>query len=171
MSEEGQAEEPIAIPMNRGFGGVGIVVVVLSAVCSAVGAAFGPTLVHATTALVKPAQAAEGPAAEKADEPPVETVTLDPLIVDVREGQGPLHHLKVTLAIELATKSKDEEEIKKLMPRARDAAIEYTRALTFDQVTTPKLFEGIRTDLGERVAKAIGQTRVKRVLFTDFVVQ
>ena len=171
MSEEGQAEEPIAIPMNRGFGGVGIVVVVLSAVCSAVGAAFGPTLVHATTTLVKPAQASEGPQAEKADEPPVETVTLDPLIVDVREGQGPLHHLKVTLAIELATKSKDEEEIKKLMPRARDAAIEYTRALTFDQVTTPKLFEGIRTDLGERVAKAIGQTRVKRVLFTDFVVQ
>lgn len=171
MSEEGQAEEPIAIPMNRGFGGVGIVVVVLSAVCSAVGAAFGPALVHATTTLVKPAQAAEGPAAEKADEPPVETVSLDPLIVDVREGQGPLHHLKVTLAIELATKSKDEEEIKKLMPRARDAAIEYTRALTFDEVTTPKLFEGIRTDLGERVAKAIGQARVKRVLFTDFVVQ
>ncbi len=171
MSEEGQVEEPIAIPMNRGFGGVGIVVVVLSAVCSAVGAAFGPALVHAATTLVKPAQAAEGPPGEKADEPPVETVTLDPLIVDVREGQGPLHHLKVTLAIELATKSKDEEEIKKLMPRARDAAIEYTRALTFDEVTTPKLFEGIRTDLGERVAKAIGQARVKRVLFTDFVVQ
>jgi flagellar basal body-associated protein FliL len=171
VSEEGQVEEPIAIPMNRGFGGVGIVVVVLSAVCSAVGAAFGPTLVHGATTLIKPAQAAEGPAAEKVDEPPVETMTLDPLIVDVREGQGPLHHLKVTLAIELATKSKDEEELKKLMPRARDAAIEYTRALTFDEVTTPKLFEGIRTDLGERVAKAIGQSRVKRVLFTDFVVQ
>jgi flagellar basal body-associated protein FliL len=157
--------------MNRGFGGVGIVVVVLSAVCSAVGAAFGPTLMHGATTLIKPAQAAEGPAADKVDEPPVETITLDPLIVDVREGQGPLHHLKVTLAIELATKSKDEEELKKLMPRARDAAIEYTRALTFDEVTTPKLFEGIRTDLGERVAKAIGQSRVKRVLFTDFVVQ
>jgi len=171
VSEEGQLEEPIAIPMNRGFGGVGIVVVVLSAVCSAVGAAFGPTLVHGATTLIKPAQVAEGPAAEKVDEPPVETMTLDPLIVDVREGQGPLHHLKVTLAIELATKSKDEEELKKLMPRARDAAIEYTRALTFDEVTTPKLFEGIRTDLGERVAKAIGQSRVKRVLFTDFVVQ
>jgi flagellar basal body-associated protein FliL len=171
VSEEGQVEEPIAIPMNRGFGGVGIVVVVLSAVCSAVGAAFGPTLLHGATTLIKPAQAAEGPAAEKVDEPPVETMTLDPLIVDVREGQGPLHHLKVTLAIELATKSKDEEELKKLMPRARDAAIEYTRALTFDEVTTPKLFEGIRTDLGERVAKAIGQSRVKRVLFTDFVVQ
>ena len=171
MSEENEVEEPIAIPMNRGFGGVGIVVVVLSAVCSAVGAAFGPTLVHGATTLIKPAQAAEGPAAEKVDEPPVETMTLDPLIVDVREGQGPLHHLKVTLAIELATKSKDEEELKKLMPRARDAAIEYTRALTFDEVTTPKLFEGIRTDLGERVAKAIGQSRVKRVLFTDFVVQ
>jgi flagellar basal body-associated protein FliL len=171
VSEESQIEEPIAIPMNRGFGGVGIVIVVLSAVCSAVGAAFGPSLLHGVTSIVRPAQAAEGAPAEKADEPPVETLTLDPLIVDVREGQGPLHHLKVTLAIELATKSKDEEEMKKLTPRARDAAIEFTRALTFDDVTTPKLFEGIRTDLGERVAKAIGKTRVKRVLFTDFVVQ
>jgi flagellar basal body-associated protein FliL len=91
--------------------------------------------------------------------------------VDVREGQGPLHHLKITLAIELAAKPKDEEEFKRLTPRARDAAIEFTRALTFDEVTTPKRFEGIRADLGERVAKAIGKSRVKRVLFTDFVVQ
>jgi flagellar basal body-associated protein FliL len=171
VSEENQVEEPIAIPMNRGFGGLGIVIVLLSAVCSAAGAAFGPSLVRGTTTFIKPAQAAEGTQAEKADEPPAEILTLDPLIVDVREGQGPLHHLKVTLAIEFATKSKDEEELKKLTPRARDAAIEFTRALTFDEVTTPKLFEGIRTDLGERVAKAIGKSRVKRVLFTDFVVQ
>jgi flagellar basal body-associated protein FliL len=171
VSEENEVEEPIAIPMNRGVGGMGIVIVLLSALCSAAGAAFGPSLVRGTTSFVKPAQAAEGTPAEKADEPPVETLTLDPLIVDVREGQGPLHHLKVTLAIELATKSKDEEELKKLTPRARDAAIEFTRALTFDEVTTPKLFEGIRADLGERVAKAIGKSRVKRVLFTDFVVQ
>jgi flagellar basal body-associated protein FliL len=165
VAEENQTEEPIAIPMNRG--GLGIVIVLLSALCSAAGAAFGPVLV---SRIVKPAAAAEAPA-EKAEEPPAESLTLDPLIVDVREGQGPLHHLKVTIAIELDAKPKDEEEMKRLTPRARDAAIEYTRALTFDEVTTPKLFEGIRTDLGERVAKAIGKSRVKRVLFTDFVVQ
>ena len=169
MSEENQEAEqqPIAIPVKKGLGGMGIVVVVLTAVCSTAGAAFGPMI----TSRVKPAAPPAAAEAQQAEEPPAESITMDPLIVDIREGQGPLHHLKVTLAIELASKPKDEEEMKRLIPRARDAAIEFTRALTFDEVTTPKRFESIRADLGERVAKAIGKTRVKRVLFTDFVVQ
>jgi len=169
VSEENTegGEQPIAIPMKKGLGGMGIVVVVLTAICSTAGAAFGPMI----TSRVKPASPPAAASAEPVEEPPAESITLDPLIVDVREGQGPLHHLKVTLAIELASKPKDEEEMKRLIPRARDAAIEFTRALTFDEVTTPKRFESIRADLGERVAKAIGKARVKKVLFTDFVVQ
>jgi flagellar basal body-associated protein FliL len=167
VSEENQeGEQPIAIPMKKGLGGMGIVIVVLTAICSTAGAAFGPMI----TSRVKPAPA-PAVSSEPVEEPPAESITLDPLIVDVREGAGPLHHLKVTLAVELASKPKDEEEMKRLIPRARDAAIEFTRALTFDEVTTPKRFESIRTELGERVAKAIGKARVKKVLFTDFVVQ
>jgi flagellar basal body-associated protein FliL len=171
VAEETQnGEKPTAVPAKKGIGGgMGIAVVVLTAVCSTAGAAFGPML--AGKVGVKRAQAAEAPPEEKVEEPPAETVTLEPLVVDIREGQGPLHHLKVTLAIELASKPKDEEEMKRLIPRARDAAIEFTRALTFDEATTPKQFEGIRAELGERVAKAIGKARVKKVLFTDFVVQ
>lgn len=106
---------------------------------------------------------------EKEDEP-VEVAPLDPIVVDIRDDQGVLHHLKMGVSVELA-KAMPEEEIKKLMPRARDAAIEYTRALPYTEVIDNKRFGEIRKELLERVTKALGKSRVKKVNITDFVVQ
>jgi flagellar basal body-associated protein FliL len=135
---------------------------------SAAGAAFGPTLVAHAHGAAKP-PAAES--AESKEEPPAtEPAELEPIVVDLREKDGELHHLKVGIAIELA-KPMPEEELKRYVPRARDAAIGYLRSLGFDEVTSPARYDGIRTELGERIALAIGKSRVHRVLFTDFVAQ
>lgn len=156
----------------KGAKGVSVVVlavlVVLGAVSSAAGAAFGP---HLAGKVMKPKSAHHEEEDEPEEPPAAETITLEPLIVDIRDSAGELHHLRIGIAIELKKPLHDEEEVKKLAPPARDAAIEYTRSLAYDDATSPKKFESIRVELGERIARAIGKGKVKRVLFTDFVVQ
>ncbi len=99
-----------------------------------------------------------------------EVISLDAIIVDLRGSDGDLHHLKVGLAVELA-KQLPEEEVKRLTPRARDAAITYLRSLTMDDVTSMAKFEDIRHDIFEKVSQGMGKSRVRAVMFTDFVAQ
>jgi flagellar FliL protein len=143
---------------------------------AAAGAVLGPSL-----AAKGHAQAA--PSAEKSDKGEKgekgehgehgeegELATLDPIIVDIREANGDAHHLKVGIAVELG-KGVTDEEFKKQIPRIRDSAISYLRSLRFDEISSPSKFDPIRTELGERIARASGRARVQRVLFTDFVAQ
>ena len=183
MSEETkEAPEAAAAPAKKGKGAGGIMTIVLVLIIggasSAAGSVFGPTL--AAKVVKQPAGAAaaggddHGAPAEKdeAEEIPAELMTLEPLIVDIRDTEsGQLHHIRVALAIELKEHPKTEEELKKIAPRARNAVIDFMRSQNYDDVTDPKHFETMRSDLGERVAKAIGQKRCHKVLFTDFVVQ
>jgi flagellar basal body-associated protein FliL len=136
---------------------------------AAAGAVLGPTLAGKPAAH-EPAGHAAASAQGSEDAPPGEAAALDPIIVDVREASGEMHHLKVGIAIELGH-GVSEDEFKKLVPRMRDAAISYLRALPFDQIASPSKFDPIRAELGERIAKAAGKSRVQRVLFTDFVAQ
>ena len=46
-------------------------------------------------------------------------MALEPIIVDVRESNGELHHLKISLALELEQGVK-EEEFKRLSKEMRD---------------------------------------------------
>jgi flagellar basal body-associated protein FliL len=137
---------------------------------SAAGAVFGPSLVTGSHPAAPAGEKGEKGEKGGAEEAAAETADLEPLIVDIRETGGDLHHLKVGIAIEL-TKAIPEEEFKRYVPRVRDAAIGYLRSLTFDDVTSPTKFDSIRAELGERIAAALGKDRVKRVLFTDFVAQ
>jgi flagellar basal body-associated protein FliL len=152
-----------------------LVITLVAAVGSGLaGALYGPSLFARAKAAPPPSSSAPDLAAsgnvEKDDPAPAEALALEPLIVDVRHTDGELHHLKVGIALELS-KPMPEEEMKKLSPRARDAAITYLRTLTLDEVTSPTKFEEIRTELGERVIRSMGKSRVHRVLFTDFVAQ
>jgi flagellar basal body-associated protein FliL len=132
---------------------------------AAAGALIGPGLVAKSHA----APAASASAAHESDEAG-EAAALDPIIVDVREANGEMHHLKVGIAIELG-KGVTEEEWKRAVPRIRDAAISYLRSLKFDDIASSAKFDPIRTELGERIAHAAGKIKVHRVLFTDFVAQ
>lgn len=101
---------------------------------------------------------------------PIETSSMEALIVDVKGTDGELHHLKVGLALEFG-KTVPEEEFKRIAPRGRDAAIAYLRSLSMDDVSNPAKFEEIRKEMLQRIAAAMGKPKVKRILFTDFVAQ
>ena len=150
--------------------------VVATATSAAAGAVLGPALTGGKPAKGEPpprAAAAHAAAAAQGGEgegPVSEPAALDPIIVDVREANGEMHHLKVGIAVELGV-GVPEEEFKKLIPRMRDAAISFLRGLPFDDIASPQKFDAIRNELGERMSKAAGKGRVQRVLFTDFVAQ
>ncbi|MBI5537749.1 MAG: flagellar basal body-associated FliL family protein [Deltaproteobacteria bacterium] len=113
---------------------------------------------------------ADAAAAEKEEPPSASVAILDPIVVDLRESSGEVHHLKVGIALELQG-SVHGEEFKRYEPRARDAAITMFRALTFEEATNPTRLEHIRGQLGERIAAAIGRGHVRKILFTEFVAQ
>jgi len=136
---------------------------------AAAGAVLGPSLAAKNHPPVAAAAAASA-AGEHGGEEGGELASLDPIIVDIREGNGDMHHLKVGIAVELG-KGVTEEEFKRQIPRIRDTAISYLRSLKFDEISSPPKFDPIRTELGERIAHASGKAKVQRVLFTDFVAQ
>lgn len=155
---------------NKGSGKLGMIVVaVLVCLCSTAGAVFGQVaLARMKPEKEKPDAAYE----EKEKEEPLgaETLEMPSMIVDIRNTTGEVHHLKAGVAVELA-KPVPEEELKKLMVRAKDAALSYLRTLSYDEVTSQEKFEGIKKELNERISKAMGHGRVNRVLFTEYVVQ
>jgi len=147
--------------------------VVATGGAAAGGALIGPALVNraraAAAAATATASAAAAASAESSDEAG-EVAALDPIVVDVREVNGEMHHLKVGIALELG-KGVSEEEFKRHVPRIRDAAISYLRSLKFEDILGSAKFDPIRAELGERVVHAAGKAKVQRVLFTDFVAQ
>jgi flagellar basal body-associated protein FliL len=167
--EEAAAPVEVAAPKKSG-GKLGIIAaVVLLVGAAAAGGLYGGRL------LQHPAPAAKhAPPAEKANEAPVEapkaSTALPPLVVDVRDKDGDIHHIKVGISFELGAET-PEEEFTKCLPRGREAAIIYLRTQTFESVSDNKRFETLRKELLERVAEAVGKQRVQRVLLTDFVAQ
>lgn len=95
---------------------------------------------------------------------------FDPIIVDLRDSEGAVRHLKVGLSAEL-DETMPEEEFKLLQPRGREAAIAYLRTLTFDKATDPKRYPKVKKDLSKKVLQALGKEHIKRLLITDFVAQ
>jgi len=164
-------DEAAGVPKKSGKGG-GKLFLILGAVIAtggsaAAGAVLGPSLAAKGHA---PAGAASAASAEHAADEGGTVAALDPIIVDIREANGDMHHLKVGLAVELA-KGVTDEEFKRQTPRIRDTAISYLRSLKFDEISSPTKFDPIRSELGERIAHASGKAKVQRVLFTDFVAQ
>jgi hypothetical protein len=120
------------------------------------------------------ASASDDHAESKEDDhsPPekVVSVTFDPIVIDVREKRGDLHHLKVGLAAELK-EGVAEADFKLVIPRGREVALTYLRTLSFQDVTDPEMYGTIKEELAKRVTEAVGKNRVHRILLIDFVAQ
>lgn len=99
-----------------------------------------------------------------------EIAELAPVISDIRAQDGTLRHIKVQLAVELPRNEK-AEEFKHYVPYAREATIAYLRAQEFDRLSDPKVFDTVRKEIEKEVVLAVGKSRARRVLITDFVVQ
>jgi flagellar basal body-associated protein FliL len=143
---------------------------VIASVSSAAGATFGPTIKEK---LFTPHPA--GPPGEEQDDKGNDKgghiAPLESLVVDVRDDAGESHHVKVGIALELSEAVHEEEWKAEVVPRARDATIGYLRSLKFDEAASSAKFEAIRTELQERIGKAIKKPKVRRVFFIDYVVQ
>jgi flagellar basal body-associated protein FliL len=165
-----EAAAPVEVPPAKKSGSkLGLIAaVVLLVGAAAAGGLYGGKLMQHGPAEAKH----EAKPAEKSGDPsevPKASAALPPLVVDVHDKDGDIHHVKLAISFELG--EVPEEEFGKCMPRGREAALIYLRSLSFEEVTDSKQFEKLRKELAERVAEAVGKERVKRVLLTDFVAQ
>lgn len=98
------------------------------------------------------------------------TADIPAVVVDLRDTEGRIRHLKVGLTAELANKV-TAEQFKLVVPRGREAALTFLRALPFEEVSDPQHFVAIKDELCKRVTEAVGESRVHRMMLTDFVLQ
>jgi flagellar basal body-associated protein FliL len=141
---------------------------------SVAGAVLGPKLMGTAPPVEGAADGeprAEG-AAPKPALAPVKVVPVEfpSLVVDLRDEEGRVRHLKVGLIAELP-ETVTVDEFKLVMPRGREASLSYFRSLTFEEVSDPKQYEKIKAELSKRVTEAVGADRVHRILLVDFVSQ
>ena len=146
---------------------IGLVVgVLLMGGASVAGAVVGAKFLAAPEAALEEDATPEEPAESEA----IVTLAFSPIVVDLRGVDGVVHHLKVSVAAELASQVA-KEEVENFLPRGREAAITYLRSLAYEQATAVDHFETIKRTLGERIQKAIGEKRINAIRVTDFVAQ
>lgn len=154
---------------------IGILVIAVLVLGAAVtGTLLGPRLLPRSTgpqASATAADSASSDTGEAANEPePSNPQAFAPIVVDVKNKKGEMHHMRVGITAELSDKV-TKEEFERFQPRGREAAISYLRSKTFDELTEPVEFENVTKQLNERVIHAIGERRCNRVVVTDYVAQ
>lgn len=100
--------------------------------------------------------------------PPL-SVEWPPLVVDVRDGGGEPHHVKLVVTIECADENA-QKTVKALSHRARAKVLEYIRGQTFEELTEGANFPKIQANLTRLIKSTTGKS-VKGVWITDFVAQ
>jgi flagellar basal body-associated protein FliL len=154
-------------PAAKSGGGPSIVGMVLPAVFAAA-AAFGGAKVAGSHHGAATAETA----ATEAVKPPGPTLDLEPFLLTVADANKKGHPMKVTIAIEFseAPKGKEEDGLKVLTPRIRDATLGYLRQLTYESAIDPTATNKLREDLLEHL-KTSGVPAAEHVLITDLVIQ
>jgi flagellar basal body-associated protein FliL len=161
---------------------IGIVIALVTLVGGSVaGAVLGPKLLggedHEAAAAEEEDEAAESGGHDakpkkkgKGKDEKIISVDINPIVVDLRDADGRLRHLKVGLAAELG-ETANVEEFKLMSPRGREATLSYLRSLTFEDVADPARYAAIKDEISKRMIDAIGPERVHRILLVDFVLQ
>jgi flagellar basal body-associated protein FliL len=162
---------------------IGIVIALVTLVGGSVaGAVLGPKLLGGGDHEAAEADEADESAEEsggheakpkkkgKGKEEKIISVDINPIVVDLRDGDGRLRHLKVGMAAELG-ETANVEEFKLMSPRGREATLSYLRSLTFEDVADPARYASIKDEISKRMIEAIGTENVHRILLVDFVLQ
>jgi flagellar basal body-associated protein FliL len=172
MAENDSKEQPVVEKSRKRLLGV-LVTSVLIIGAGVAGTVLGPRLLGHQGDGADAESSAEAhedePPDPESDKPP-NPVAFQPIIVDVRDRQAQMHHMKVGITVEVRD-GVTKEDFEKLMPRGRESAISYLRAKTFDDLTEPSQFELVTKELNERITKAMGERHVQRIVITDFVAQ
>lgn len=172
MAENDSKEQPV-VDKSRKKRLLGVLVTsVLITGAGVAGTVLGPRLLGSQSdeeEAEPSAEPAEHEAPDEADKAP-NPMAFQPIIVDVRDKQSGVHHMKVGIVVEFA-EGFAKEEFERHSPRGREAAIAYLRGKYFEDLTEPAQFEVITKELNERVTKAMGEKHAKRIVITDFVAQ
>jgi len=121
----------------------------------------------------KPAAAAGMPEEKKEDKPTKEitgpVVPIDPFVVNLDEP-GNARYLKMTVQLELSSE-KDGEAIEKSKQVIRDEALNYLSGLHVKDTLGAGAKDTIRGELMKRFSAVIGEHKIKRMFFQEFMVQ
>lgn len=176
MSDEGAKPAEQAPKKSKVGLIVGLVIALVTLVGGSVaGAVLGPKLLGGSEGHAAPPAAKAGADAHGAKQAPAApekfvSADISPIVVDLRDADGRLRHLKVGMAAELA-ETANVDEFKLFAPRGREASLSYLRSLTFEEVSDPKRYALIKEELAKGFTEAVGVHRVHRVLLIDFVLQ
>ena len=191
MSEEAEKPAEAAAPKKGKMGLIiGIVIAVVTLVGGSVaGAVLGPKLLggseeHEAEKPSKSEKSSKGHKSEKSEKSEkhekggegeggpekITSVDMPAVVVDLRDADGRIRHLKVGLTAELAEQV-TPEEFKLYLPRGREALLTYLRSLSFEDVSNSQQFLAIKDELCKRVTEAVGEELVHRMMLTDFVLQ
>lgn len=96
-------------------------------------------------------------------------ISLEPFIVNLADPKGK-RYLKVKLEMELTNKV-TEKELRKRMPQVRDQIILSLSSKSYQQVKGVPGKNVLRDELTARTNSILKLGKVKKVYFTDFVVQ
>jgi flagellar basal body-associated protein FliL len=175
MATDEEPEQPKVEKSPKRLLGI-LVISVLIAGAAVTGTLLGPRLLakraaaatDSNTESVDAGKGGEG--SENAEPEPNNPQAFAPIVVDVKNKRGEMHHMRVGITIELTDKA-TKEEFERYQPRGREAAIGYLRSKTFDELTESTEFENIAKQLNETIIRAMGERRCNRVVVTDYVAQ
>lgn len=105
-----------------------------------------------------------------AEAAPSAFILLDPIVVNLRSGDGRPRFLRVKLALEIAGEER-REEVQARMPKILDAMLTVMRELTPDDVAGAAGLYRIKEELLTRAHVAIGPGAVRAVLVQEVVQQ
>jgi flagellar basal body-associated protein FliL len=182
MSEEGVEKSAEAAPKKSKTGliiGISIAMVTLVG-GSVAGAVLGPRLLGTAPAAAegksegksegKGEGKSEGKGKAGAEKEKIVSMEIPALVVDLRDADGRIRHLKVGMAAELS-EGVTAEDFKLFVPRGREAILNYLRSLTFEDVSDPTKYQSVRDELTKRMTDAVGAEHVQRMMLVDFVLQ
>jgi flagellar FliL protein len=95
-------------------------------------------------------------------------VPLETFLVNLAGTRGS-KLVKINMELEVDG-SKVEEELDKRKPQMRDIIIILLSSKTYDQVTTKEGKEILRTEVRDTINSFLGRGKIKKVYFTDFIV-
>ncbi|KIH77560.1 flagellar FliL protein [Geoalkalibacter ferrihydriticus] len=96
-------------------------------------------------------------------------IEIEPFIVNILDNDG-TRYLKAALTLEVETVAGRQEVIER-MPQLRDAILLVTGNKTFDELNDLQGKLQLRAELLGRVNEILKRDRVRRIYFTEFVVQ
>lgn len=96
-------------------------------------------------------------------------IDIAPFIVNILDNDG-TRYLKAALTLEVETAA-GQQEVMERMPQLRDAILLVASNKTFDELRDLQGKLQLRAELLARINEIMRRERVKRIYFTEFVVQ